>query len=429
MTRSEELSHWRDEINLNLPSLSKPQAGELALWSIGMILAHSAALNKVTLAVYVWLAGVGQTFGCIWERLRDWYRPSSSKAGHKRAEVDPDRVFPDLFAWVVRLLSTGDTECTKRPERLVLALDATTMKNHVTILCVSILIGSSAIPIAWRCVAGNQKGEWNQHWLALLQIISAAVPTGTEIIVLTDRGIWSQLIFGTIKDLGWYPLMRVNAKYGSDDAQFRREGDDRWCAMSSFAPTQGGEVRVTGEAFVSRPVPCTLIIFWGESAKEPWYLLTDVPVLPSIEGKLYAERMWIEHQFKTIKSNGWHADKSRITEPDRVARMWLAYAVAMLWAMSVGSQPIEDLDRLDRTEESDMPNNQHDNQAEANQECSQKRTSEPTSHDTTRNEQVKNTFSWFLRGVTILADRIARAIKLECPRFYCPANDLIFDTS
>ena len=38
---------WRTTIMQHLPHLSKPQARVLALWSFGMVLAHSCALSAV----------------------------------------------------------------------------------------------------------------------------------------------------------------------------------------------------------------------------------------------------------------------------------------------------------------------------------------------------------------------------------------------
>jgi hypothetical protein len=44
----------------------------------------------------------------------------------------------------------------------------------------------------------------------------------------------------------------------------------------------------------------------------------------------------IEQQFKCIKRAGWQWQRTRMTQPDRAARLWLAVAVATLWLLSVG---------------------------------------------------------------------------------------------
>jgi hypothetical protein len=52
----------------------------------------------------------------------------------------------------------------------------------------------------------------------------------------------------------------------------------------------------------------------------------------------YGLRMWIEHGFEQFKSTGWHWQKTRITDPDRAGRMWLAMALATLWVVAVGGE-------------------------------------------------------------------------------------------
>jgi hypothetical protein len=47
-------------------------------------------------------------------------------------------------------------------------------------------------------------------------------------------------------------------------------------------------------------------------------------------------RAWIEQGFKITKGAGWQWQRTRMTQPERAARRWLAGAVATLWLLSVG---------------------------------------------------------------------------------------------
>ena len=49
-------------------------------------------------------------------------------------------------------------------------------------------------------------------------------------------------------------------------------------------------------------------------------------------------RGWIEPCFKHLKSAGWDCERTRMISPERVARHWLALAVAMLWTVSAGGE-------------------------------------------------------------------------------------------
>src|SRR5262249_57966608 len=75
----------------------------------------------------------------------------------------------------------------------------------------------------------------------------------------------------------------------------------------------------------------------------------------------YGLRMWIEHGFEQFKSGGWQWQKSRMTDPDRASRMWLAIAVATHWVVAVGGAedaghgPIETMPALKLDARGDRP--------------------------------------------------------------------------
>ncbi len=52
-------------------------------------------------------------------------------------------------------------------------------------------------------------------------------------------------------------------------------------------------------------------------------------------------RAWIEQGFKVTKRAGWQWQRTRMTEPQRAARLWLAVAVATLWWLRVGGEAEE----------------------------------------------------------------------------------------
>ena len=49
-------------------------------------------------------------------------------------------------------------------------------------------------------------------------------------------------------------------------------------------------------------------------------------------------RAWIEQGFKRTKRGGWQWQHTRMIDPARAARLWLAIAVATLWLVSVGGE-------------------------------------------------------------------------------------------
>jgi DDE family transposase len=74
--------------------------------------------------------------------------------------------------------------------------------------------------------------------------------------------------------------------------------------------------------------------------KDPWLILTDLPPEAST-AYWYGLRAWIEQGFKITKRAGWQWQRTRMTKPERAARLWLAVAVATLWLLSVGGEADE----------------------------------------------------------------------------------------
>ena len=89
---------------------------------------------------------------------------------------------------------------------------------------------------------------------------------------------------------------------------------------------------------------CAIPVAWAVlpegkpgSWKEPWFILTDLPP-ESASAAWYAMRSWIEDCFKDFKRDGWQWQKTRMSDPARAARFWLALAVATLWVVSAGGE-------------------------------------------------------------------------------------------
>lgn len=103
----------------------------------------------------------------------------------------------------------------------------------------------------------------------------------------------------------------------------------------TFVPRPGTSWRGPGLAFTRNQVACTLLARWEEGYKDPWLILTDLAPEAS-EAGWYGRRAWIAQGFKITKRAGWQWHRTRMRDPERAARRWLAVAVATLWLLSVG---------------------------------------------------------------------------------------------
>ena len=174
------------------------------------------------------------------------------------------------------------------------------------------------------------KHAWRREWLRLLRRLHRAIPRDWTVIVLADRGLYAPWLFRRITRLGWHPFLRINT-----GGSFRPAGAPCWRPFLSLVPRPGTSWRGTGIAFTRKQVACTLLARWEEGYKDPWLILTDLAPEASDAG-WYGLRAWIEQGFKITKRARWQWHRTRMRDPDRAARLWLAVAVATLWLLSVG---------------------------------------------------------------------------------------------
>lgn len=337
MSCLEAVSQWEQEVSSHLPHLSKPQARLLALWSFALVVAHRCGSTTVA----VWLARCLGGKEAAWrQRLREWYCEAEAKKGAQRRELVVASCFGPLLRWVLAWWPADE-------HRLALALDASTLSDRFTVLCLSVLVRGCAVPVAWSIVPTWEPGAWKPRWLALLDYLADAVPADWLVVVLADRGLYAHWLYRHIQHLGWHPFLRINA-----GGKVRPRGGDTYVWLRTLVPSPGtrwsGGVSCFTEG--ARRLECTLVACWEVDYTDPWFILTDL--LPEqAESAWYGMRAWIEGGFKDTKRGGWQWHQTKMTDPRRAERLWLVLAVATLWVVSVGSQaeahqPVSSLEAL-----------------------------------------------------------------------------------
>ena len=76
---------------------------------------------------------------------------------------------------------------------------------------------------------------------------------------------------------------------------------------------------------------------WEAGYEYPWAILTDLEA-EQAEVSWYGMRSWVETGYKDFKRGLWGWHHSKMQNAHRVKRLWLAMAVAQVWAVSVGCQ-------------------------------------------------------------------------------------------
>jgi len=316
------VTEWSTIIHTHLPHLTKPQVTVLALWSLGMVLARSCALTAVSAFLATWLQRQEPT---VRQQLREFCSEATAKRGATRCALAVEPCLVPLLAGVV--------DPWEGPQ-LALALEATTLGTRLTVLALSVVYRGCAIPVAWTVLAAMAKHAWRREWLRMLRQVRRAIPRAWTVLVLADRGLYARWLCRRLTRLGWHPLLRINT-----GGTFRPTGQVRGVPLKTLVPEPGTMWQGTGIAFKgrNRQLHCTLLACWEPGYKDPWLILTDLPPEAST-ACWYGLRAWIEQGFKITKRAGWQWQRTRMTQPDRAARLWLAVAVATLWLLSVGGE-------------------------------------------------------------------------------------------
>jgi DDE family transposase len=326
LAHQDQLSEWISTVSTNLPHLSGPQARVLALWSYGIVMTRSC--GRTTVAAFLALL-LGRKAATLAQQLQEWLLPADKKAGAKRGikrrTFAVTSCFAPLLAWILRLA---------QPSTLALAVDASTLQDLFVLLVVSVVYRGCAIPVAWTVVPAGQRGSWRACWLRMLRQLRTAVPPDVTVLVLADRGLYARWLFRRIVRLGWHPFLRVNAH-----TTFRPAGRARFYRLTELVPMVGARWQGEGTAFKtpSARLACTLTACWSADYAEAWCVLTDLPPR-ACEVTWYGLRSWCEQGFKVLKRGAWFWQHTRMSDPERVARLGMALAVATLWMVSVGSE-------------------------------------------------------------------------------------------
>jgi len=238
------VQRWTDEVCAHFPTLSRPQAVVLAETSFALMTVGQWGLDMLSRFL---AALYGQPETTVRSRIREWYCEAEAKKGQHRQELDVEGCFAPLLHWVCELAGSQD-------QHLMLALDASTLGERLAILCVSVLVGGGAIPVAWKLLKGKASGAWKPHWQALFQTVAHAIPAPWRVLVTADRGLYASWLFEAICANGWHPFLRINTT-----GVMRPEGDLDWQALDTVISHPGESWRGRCVCFKTTPLSCTLL--------------------------------------------------------------------------------------------------------------------------------------------------------------------------
>jgi hypothetical protein len=329
------IAMWQEHVGELLPNLSKAEAAVLGLLSYGIVILDGCGLTRLSEG----LAKIEKVpAGRLRQRLREFYYEAEAKRGKKRREVKVQECFGNLLG--------GILAGWEGKKELALALDASTLGERFTVLNISVVYRGCALPIAWKITRAMEEGEWRPYWEELLEDLRGIVPGEWKVIVMADRGLYGAWLYRAIQALGWHPLLRVN-----ETLSFKAQGEEQFRPMGERVQRRGRGWRGKGQwSEHGERMEGTVLIRWEKGYEEKLVVVTDLGEKES-KAAWYQMRFWIEDEYKDHKSGGWGWEQTKMEDPQRAERLWLAMAVAMQMAVLVGGkQEAEEAERKRRVQ-------------------------------------------------------------------------------
>jgi hypothetical protein len=316
------IATWQEHVGELLPSLSKSEAAVLGLLSYGIVILDGCGLTRLSEG----LAKIEKIPAPrLRQRLREFYYEAEAKRGKKRREVKVEECFGELLG--------GILAGWEGKKELALALDASTLGERFTVLNISVVYRGCGMPVAWKITRAMEPGAWRPYWEELLEQLRGVVPDEWKVIVMADRGLYAPWLYRAIQALGWHPMLRVN-----ESLSFRAAGEEQFHPMGERVQRRGRGWRGKGEwSEQGERMEGTVLIRWEKGYEEQLAVVTDLEEQES-NAAWYQMRFWIEDEYKDHKSGGWGWEQTKMEDPRRAERLWLAMAVAMQMAVLLGGE-------------------------------------------------------------------------------------------
>lgn len=247
--------------------------------------------------------------------------------------LSPQRFLPAYLRLLCPIL--------QRLPELVLSMDRTNWKKrtrHVNILMVAVHFQGRAIPLFWT-VRGSAGNSGCEDWKTVLRPVITAIQAIPELaarplIVTADREFASpQLAEWLRQTFGVDSVLRLKrSEYLCDQTH-----DIKLADLVAFLPR--GETRYYPHTPVTKTSAWTVnvTITWTTPYEEPLLLMSTLDG-GALSITTYQRRFGIEPMFKDQKSNGFHVEQSKVTDPKRIETLLIFTTFAHIFCTTEGER-------------------------------------------------------------------------------------------
>lgn len=237
------------------------------------------------------------------------------------SRIDVEALYGPLVLWAIQ-------PWQKPGHTLHLALDTTVLWSRCCVVVLSVVCHGRAIPLRWQTLAHPSASVSAEGVIALLEKAEQLLAGFGVITLLADRGFPSAELLRWFGDRErWSYVMRLRG-----DAEIHGAAAPLGCQVLRLRLRCGDcrgfrGVRLWADG--SQLANLVLAYPTGLPVEEPWYLISNAE--PSLDLVwAYALRFCCEQLFRDQQSGVFQLASSGLRDPERIDRLLLVVAIAVL---------------------------------------------------------------------------------------------------
>jgi hypothetical protein len=248
-----------------------------------------------------------------------WQRRCQRWLSNRR--IDVEVLYGPLIVWAIQhWQNPGHT--------LHLALDTTMLWNRFCVVVVSVVAHGRAIPLLWQTLEHPSASVSASVSIALLEKAEQLLSGFGAITLLADRAFPCDELLSWFRGRSrWSYVMRLRG-----DTEIQGTAAPLGCQVRHLHLRRGqcrGFRGVRLWADGSQSVNLVIAHPTGLSVEEPWFLISNrAPDLDLVWS--YEKRFCCEQLFRDQKSGVFHLAGSGLRDPQRIDRLLLVVAIAVL---------------------------------------------------------------------------------------------------
>ncbi|WP_338793800.1 IS4 family transposase [Bernardetia sp. MNP-M8] len=211
---------------------------------------------------------------------------------------------------------------------IVLCLDRSNWKvgkKNINILLLSAAYKNVSVPLIWS-VFPKKGNSSTEERIELIERFLSIFPNLSISSIVADREFVGQKWFTYLSGKNFDFVMRLKSNFKAT-----RKGKTKsiaaWCRGLAISETYHLE-----GVFIVNGVE----VYLSVSRTQKGYIYLASPVFLENAFEIYKQRWEIETLFKALKTQGFKLENTKLTEPEKIAKLLALCSIAFVWCYKVG---------------------------------------------------------------------------------------------